>query len=255
MGHDPAELGHEAVVAPPARQELGKRLDRHQRILDLVRDPGRQHLEVGKPLGPLSFHFERLQRGEVAEDGDGAQHGAGLIVQRRRRADDRAGRRAVGHLDFGLGSGLAARDGLAQHGAHARRQRAQRLKPHPLDGESGELLRGPVDQGDLASRVDGHHPTLDREDDVVEVLIGQEHLRIELSILHRDAGLIGERHQQIEILGIERIAGKLGPHDDGPDDGSFRDEREDEGPVETHELVVEAFAVGGQAFTPDLIGE
>jgi len=80
--HDAAELGHEAVVASPPRQELGKRLDRHQRVLDLVSDPGRQHLEIGKPLGALPLHLERLQRREIAEDGDGSQDGARLIVQR-----------------------------------------------------------------------------------------------------------------------------------------------------------------------------
>jgi len=95
VSHDAAELGHEPVVATAARQKLSKRLDRHQRVLDLVGDPGRQHLEVGEPLGPLPFDLERLEWREVAEDGDGAQHGAGLIVKGRRRADDRAGRRAV----------------------------------------------------------------------------------------------------------------------------------------------------------------
>ena len=87
------------------------------------------------------------------------------------------------------------------------------------------------------------------------MLISQEHLGIELSVLHRDAGLIGERHQEIEILGVERIAGELGSHHDGADDGGFGDEGEDEGPVELRERVVESFAAPAQPITPDFIGE
>jgi hypothetical protein len=93
--HDPIELGHEAIVGATTRHQLRERLDRDQRILDLVGDSGREHLEIREPLGPLPLDLERLERREIAEDRDGAQHVAGRVVQRRRRADDRTGRRAV----------------------------------------------------------------------------------------------------------------------------------------------------------------
>src|SRR5437867_1368882 len=48
---DPAEVVDEPIVAAPARQELGKGLDRDERVFDLVRDPGREHLEIREPFG------------------------------------------------------------------------------------------------------------------------------------------------------------------------------------------------------------
>ena len=251
--HDATEIGHEALVALPARQELRERLDRLERVLDLVRDARREHLEVREPLGPLPLHLERLERRQIAEDRDGPQHDAGLIVQRRRRADDRPGRGAVGQLGLGLRSGAAAGDGLGEHCAHACWQHAQRLIPNALDGSPRELRRGPVEEGDLPARVDRHDPALERGDDVVEVLVGEEHLRVELRVLHRDTGLIGERHQEIEILGIERIARELRPDHDSPDDVRFGDERQDERPVEARERLVQPLAIDGRPFVGDLV--
>src|SRR5437870_1579137 len=79
---DPIELGHEPVVGAAAWHQLRESLDRDQRILDLVGDSRRQHLEVREPLGPLPLHLKCLEWREIAEDRDGAQHGAALVVQR-----------------------------------------------------------------------------------------------------------------------------------------------------------------------------
>ena len=235
MVDDPVELGHEPVVGAAAWHQLRESLDRDQRILDLVGDSRRQHLEVREPLGPLPLHLKCLEWREIAEDRDGAQHGAALVVQRRRRADDRPGRGAVPQLHLGLSSGSSLGDGLAQHAAHALWQHTQRLEPHSLGRQPRQLLRGGIEQRDLAGGVDGHHAAFDGGNDVVEVLVGQQHLRIELRVLHRDAGLVGERHQQIEVLRIEGIAGELGPHHDGADDMLFGDERPHERPVQARQ--------------------
>ena len=81
MGDGPTEVLDELLVAPAAWQELRKRLDRNQRVLDLVGDTRREHLEIGEPLGAPPLHLERLVRRQIAEDGDGTQHPACLIVK------------------------------------------------------------------------------------------------------------------------------------------------------------------------------
>ena len=81
MGDGPAEVLDELLVAPAAWQELRKRLDRNQRVLDLVGDARREHLEIGEPLGAPSLHLERLVWRQIAEDGDGTKYPAGLIVK------------------------------------------------------------------------------------------------------------------------------------------------------------------------------
>src|SRR5438477_11281599 len=73
---DPAEVVDEPIVAAPTRQELGEGLDRDERVLDLVRDPGREHLEIREPLGAAPLDFELLQWRKNAEDRDRAQHRA-----------------------------------------------------------------------------------------------------------------------------------------------------------------------------------
>src|SRR6266581_1636648 len=81
MGDGPTEVLDELLVAPAAWEELRKRLDRNERVLDLVGDTRREHLEIGEPLGAPPLHLERLVRRQIAEDGDGTQHPACLIVK------------------------------------------------------------------------------------------------------------------------------------------------------------------------------
>ena len=127
--------------------------------------------------------------------------------------------------------------------------------PRLLGPDARELLRRPVEQRDLAGRIDGDHPALDRRDDVVEMLVGQDDLRVELRVLHCDAGLVGERHQEIEVLGIERVSGELGPDHDCSDDPVFGHQGQDERPVQTRQLTVKAFEITGEPPVRNLVGE
>jgi hypothetical protein len=218
-----------------------------------VGDSRREHLEIREPLGPLPLDFERFQRREIAEHRDGAQDGAGLVVQRRRRADDQPGRHAIRQLSLGLSSGSTAHDGLGKHSAHARRQHTERLESHALDRQPGELLRRAVEERDLAGCVDGHHAALDGGDDVVQMLVGQQHLCVQLRVLHRDPGLVGQRHQQIEILRIERITREFGPDHDSPDDVRLRHQRQHEGPVQPRQRRMQSLALAGRPLVRDLV--
>ena len=63
------------------RQELGKSLDRDERILDFVRHAGGKRAEAGEPVAPADLQLESLQRGDVGQHHERAEHLALLPVE------------------------------------------------------------------------------------------------------------------------------------------------------------------------------
>ena len=81
-----AEIG----VLITLRQELGKSLDRDERILDLVRHAGGKRAETGEAIAAADLHLESLQRGDIGQHHERAERLAILPVENRTaRAQDR----------------------------------------------------------------------------------------------------------------------------------------------------------------------
>ena len=97
---DPSELADELRLTRAPRQQLRECLDRHQWVLDLVRDTRGEHFEVGESLGAPALDLELLQGREIAEDRHGSEHGAVGVSQRRCRADHRPHAIRPGQFDL-----------------------------------------------------------------------------------------------------------------------------------------------------------
>ena len=235
---DPAEVLEERMVVEPARDELGERLDGHDRVLDLVGDAGSQDLEVGQSLHSLALGLQLLERREVTEHRDRAQDGAPGIAQGRGRADHRAGRRPGVQHDLRRRPRLPVLERRAQQRAQDLGQPAHGLAPDRLGPQRREALRRPIEHGDAPRRVHRHHPALDGGHDVFHVLVGEHDLGVELGVLDRDPRLIGQRHQQVQIVGIERVARTLGADGDRSDHRVFEHHRKDQCPIELDEMIV-----------------
>src|SRR5215468_7462710 len=63
----PGEVPHEIRVAEAVGEHLGERLDRHQRVPNLVNHAGSDGLVGGEALGPLPFALQLLDPREVGE--------------------------------------------------------------------------------------------------------------------------------------------------------------------------------------------
>ncbi len=74
-----AEIG----VLITLRQELGKSLDRDERILDFVRHAGGKSAETREPVAAANLEFETLQRRDIGENHQDAQHLALLSMKDR----------------------------------------------------------------------------------------------------------------------------------------------------------------------------
>src|SRR5205807_3962551 len=53
-------------------EQLGKSLDRYQRVLNLMGHPGRQRAETGQPIAAADLKFEPFQRSNVGNDNESA---------------------------------------------------------------------------------------------------------------------------------------------------------------------------------------
>src|SRR5438270_12732918 len=70
------------------RQKLGKRLDGDERVLDLVGHAGRERTETREPVAAANLQFEALQRGDIGEDNERAEHFTLLTVKNRAAGAD-----------------------------------------------------------------------------------------------------------------------------------------------------------------------
>ena len=140
----------------PAAQALDAGKDRGERIVDLVRNPGREHAERGEPLAMRELALELGALGDVAphlDDVGELAAGAGDRVQRGFPAPHLAARipHAADHA-LGLQRGLEVA-GRALVGAEARFRAVQRV----MTGLADQLVRGRAKRLDVTA-VGRHDP-------------------------------------------------------------------------------------------------
>ena len=80
--------------------------------------------------------------------------------------------------------------------------------------EPRQLFGCPVEDRDVLGPVDGDDPALDRPDDVLQVLVDQDHLLVQLRVLDRNPRLIGQGGEKIYVLRVEWITRHLLPQRD-----------------------------------------
>src|SRR5437763_145757 len=71
------------VSLPILRQELSKGLDRHQRVLDLVRHSGGKRSEADESIAAANLQLKSFQRGNVRHHHERAQKLAALPPENR----------------------------------------------------------------------------------------------------------------------------------------------------------------------------
>ena len=69
VGEGFAEIG----IVIPLRQELGKGLDRDQRVLDFVRHSGGERAETGEAVAATNLQLETFQGGDVGQHHERAE--------------------------------------------------------------------------------------------------------------------------------------------------------------------------------------
>ena len=79
-----AEIG----ILITLRQQLRKRLDRNERVLDFVRHAGRKRAEAGETVAAADLQLESFQRGDIGQHHERAEHLPFLAVENRAAGAD-----------------------------------------------------------------------------------------------------------------------------------------------------------------------
>ena len=165
----PSEVGIVVALA----DQLDERVDRHQRILDLVGDAGHHAREQLELVGLALLRRQFFLGGEVLEHEDGAQRCALLVAYDvRRQLDPEAPQR---QLDLRARHGPARRQRVKQQVAQRRGQDAQILTDHGVRGQAQNLLGTPVHRAHALITADRDHAARHvREDPLGELLFPLE---------------------------------------------------------------------------------
>ena len=157
LHRDLREGGAELVVVGPLGKELGERLDRHQRVPDLVGDTGRHRAECREAISAPLVLFEGLEPGVVVEHGDRPADRA-LVIVKRRRVDHQWQRPPLGERHRHLRLGLVMLDeARAEHGADRRVQDVERAAHDVGRLDTEDALGGGVERRDDAVVPGGDH--------------------------------------------------------------------------------------------------
>ena len=71
------------------------------------------------------------------------------------------------------------------------------------------MLSSCVCDRDLAVGVNGNDAAIHRAEDVLDVLVGQDHLTVELRVVHRDRGLVCKGSEQLDVIGEVGVSREL----------------------------------------------
>ena len=166
-------MASEVGVVVAFADQLDERVDRHQRILDLVGDAGHHAREELELVGLALLRRQFFLGGEVLEHEDGAQ-GCALLVADDvgRHLDPQAPQR---QLDLRARHGPTRRQRVEQEIAQRRGQDAQILTHDGVRGQAENLLGSSVHGADALITADRDHAARHvREDPLGELLFPLE---------------------------------------------------------------------------------